>query len=965
MQGERRLSGVGETRRIWLEWNGPAIPAAAAWLMRNAADKTDGVCDLSSVFCVVPGQRAGRSLIAELLTRCRADNVHLLPPNVSTPGAMVDVLSDTASDPLASATERLLAWMSVLRDAPDNLIERLVPHPPDATALSEWRRLALTLSRLQEELAAAELTFAMVPDQAATLQLFSEHDRWRALAGIEDAYHRVLADHGLIDPQVARWRAVKQDASGSGRSLVLVGVVELNQLQRHAFGRFDGDITALIHAPETLNERFDDLGCVRTDAWREATIDIDESTIVSVDQRHDQAQAVVQSIGAYNGRFGANEITIGLADSSLEASVERCAAWADLTVRPATGRPLARSAPLRFLSEAAAWIDQQRFAHLASLVRHPDVERWLRAGRRNKDDDDNDAGDAIESVQTLLDRYFTECLHERYTGSWLAESKYVGRMRRLTDAIATLLAPLAEPGSRPIGAWCDRALEVLRELYAGRRFGAGLDLNQPTTAALEELRDVCAELAAAPRGLQPVLTGPAAIDLMLAQASALQVVTEPRRDQIDLLGWLELHLDPAPALVIAGFNDGFAPEASTADAFLPDALRRMLGLTSNDDRYARDAYLLEAIRHSRESITIISGRFDGVGDPLMPSRLLLAVERKAIAARVVQLCAASDGQVWKPPIGLATPAEVSAFAIPPLPEDIPVPKRMSVTWFRDYLQCPYRFALRRLLRISEKTDAAAELDPLRFGSLTHDVLHAFSEEHDLRDCTDERRINDALQETMRELAKSQFGSHPLPAVQIQLAWLSQRLEHFAAFQAEHQSRGWRTVHCEYPLADDAVLEVPGEDPMPIAGRIDRIDRHEKTGEWLIIDYKTGEKGQKPESTHRSFKPNANTYDTDWVDVQLPLYQHLGKQSGITGETRLAYITLPKDPAAAGLHCADWNEDDIASALQTARLVVRDVRLGRFDRIALSPSKFDDFARICQTTVFGVAMDPDEDVSNGD
>jgi len=50
-----------------------------------------------------------------------------------------------------------------------------------------------------------------------------------------------------------------------------------------------------------------------------------------------------------------------------------------------------------------------------------------------------------------------------------------------------------------------------------------------------------------------------------------------------------------------------------------------------------------------------------------------------------------------------------------------------------------------------------------------------------------------------------------------------------------------------------VLDVPGEAPMPIRGVIDRVDRHERTGAWRIIDYKTGERGAGPLETHHGRK----------------------------------------------------------------------------------------------------------------
>ena len=89
-------------------------------------------------------------------------------------------------------------------------------------------------------------------------------------------------------------------------------------------------------------------------------------------------------------------------------------------------------------------------------------------------------------------------------------------------------------------------------------------------------------------------------------------------DEIELLGWLELHLDCAPVLIVAGVNDGCIPATGGADAILPDRLRQRLGLLHDDSRYARDAYLLRAILASRPEVTIVAGRHDADDEPLTP-----------------------------------------------------------------------------------------------------------------------------------------------------------------------------------------------------------------------------------------------------------------------------------------------------------------------------------------------------------
>ena len=94
--------------------------------------------------------------------------------------------------------------------------------------------------------------------------------------------------------------------------------------------------------------------------------------------------------------------------------------------------------------------------------------------------------------------------------------------------------------------------------------------------------------------------------------------------------------------------------------------------------------------------------------PLAPSRLLLACDDDTLVRRVRRLCdpeglaAVPGGR--RSPVGLRA-GGASAFARPPLPADLPLPESMRVTDFGKYLQCPYRYALQRLLGLRVVEDA--------------------------------------------------------------------------------------------------------------------------------------------------------------------------------------------------------------------------------------------------------------------
>ena len=99
----------------------------------------------------------------------------------------------------------------------------------------------------------------------------------------------------------------------------------------------------------------------------------------------------------------------------------------------------------------------------------------------------------------------------------------------------------------------------------------------------------------------PSVAGIDAVRLVLRQIEGGNIPPLLDPGAMELLGWLELPLDDAPAVIVTGFNEGCVPASLNADVFLPNQLRRALGIEDNDRRYARDAYALSVLAASRKA----------------------------------------------------------------------------------------------------------------------------------------------------------------------------------------------------------------------------------------------------------------------------------------------------------------------------------------------------------------------------
>ncbi len=400
--------------------------------------------------------------------------------------------------------------------------------------------------------------------------------------------------------------------------------------------------------------------------------------------------------------------------------------------------------------------------------------------------------------------------------------------------------------------------------------------------------------------------------------------------------------------MLTGFNEGFLPESVVGDVFLPDTLRNRLGLPDNRSRLARDSYRLTTVLHSKELVRVITGRRTSQGDPLRPSRLMFRIPEEQMPARVLRFLdrdGAGGQGTSLASLGLE-PGAQSQFTVPPeglieLSGD-EVPTGLAVTAFRGLLNDPYRFVLERVYGLRRLDDTARELDPLGFGSLAHEILHRFGllvlESPHGVDVSSESEVTGSLLDLLDDELSTRFGEDAMPAVQLQAEQLKIRFRAFAEKQARWAAAGWKIVAVE--CKGEGVPFDVDDEPFFLQGRIDRIDHNPSTGEWAVLDYKTGAFVDSPEKAHRKSHGTA----TQWIDLQLPLYRRLlpgildvdgrrvvdidvdgAEQSRI----RFGFVSLPQNVLETEFMIAAWTEEDFASAEAAAREAIRRLRAASF------------------------------------
>lgn len=963
-------------QRTFLGWDGPALPRTAKILAEHYAGAEE--LDLRDVVVVTPAARAGRRLGEFLLDEADVRGVPLTPPKMVTIGRFPELLYRGGCS-LADPTISRHAFAQALKGMEPDVLHAVFPTLPQST--SGWMALAGVVEKLSREVGAEGLDFQEVGRAFRRGFPYDDSPRWDVLAKVQEAYLGLLNASGLSDRDQERRRALEERRLASPGDVWLVGVVELPRVVHRMVEALSGPVRALIHAPEALQDAFDGVGCVEPREWASAHIPLDDGKISVVQRPPDQADAVAAILRDFGGVYAPEEVVVGVPDPELVPYMERGLSMVDVPHRFAGGTRLEDTGPVRLLQNVGEFLDGRPYPAFAALIRHPDLHHLLEGVEEDEE---------VTGALATADHFQTAHLQASVKGPLPGEDKWARRMRSLVAHLEKVLALEGLEGKRPLSEWMPGLLEILVRVYGNKPLDLSTRRVRQMVEASTRIKAAAVKLKSLPRPLDVEVGASEATAILLAELRAETIPPDPEEHAVELLGWLELPLDDAPAVILTGVNDRHIPEAMGADPFLPGALRSHLGIPDDGARYARDAYLLSALIHSREEVRLVAGRLTAAGDPLRLSRLLFAAPDQDVARRIRRYLgdedadgaptdlpapAAEDGAETDPgvagadthPMAAGAPASVSRFRSPPV-DPLPGPEsltRMRVTDFSAFLADPYRFTLERIMRLEPLDDDAREMDGMSFGSLAHLVLERFGVSEEVASADAgliEKKLNRLLEGAVHEA----FGRRPLPAVRVQTEQLRARLRAFAQWQAGWIGEGWKVVSVEEQPEPGVPFEVDGQ-AILLRGKIDRIDHHPVTGEWAIFDYKTGDEGKNPEKTHRRGRAGKK----EWVDLQLPLYRLL--LSGVLEEdgtpvvpgpaqagVKLGYILLPKKLEGVGASLASWSEDELAQAEETARQVVRDLRAGefRFDRRAKS-FRNDPFNALLGRLELPVAQDDDE------
>ncbi len=915
----------------------PEIPLPSSAVEFLAREWTSGHLDLREWLVVVSSRQAGRRLREGLAALAAGRGAAVFPPLVVTPEFLLTFGEQGGR--VATSPDTLLAWTEVLRGIDFSSFGALFPAPPRRPDFSWALATGRELARVKRLLAEGGLGMRDVETRAP--DGFGENERWRALAELERRYREMLKTHGLTDPDEAKIaRAANPVTPDSVKRIVLLAVPDPLPLAVEALQKLSETLPVVvaIHADAKDRDAFDGWGRPVAEVWEQRVEDWDSGEDMFFPCSDAAAQARTAGLLLSECQDPARSAALGAADPTVIPFLDRSLPRdCDLEAYDPEGRPVKAEELYNLLACFRDLLRVRDYGSCGELIRCPVVIRYF------------DRLSGLPPFPAWL-RIWEEFGADHLPGDLAAarglahaEARRNVAVLRIHEAVEEMLGQLDRA---PV--W-EALPSVLRTLHGDRSFREDAPADRRYLATAEAMIGVLEELRDSPLTAEQGAVGGDGLDLLLGLLGDKHIEEDRPETAIDVQGWLELPWEEAPFLVLTGMNEHHVPETIAGDPFVPESLRRPLGLKSNRMRFARDRYLLESLikcRREKGKVAILFGRFGPEGEPMRPSRLLMRCSREELPQRVKHLFAdppAVDRRsAWSHPWRLR-PGRAAA------------PERISVTQFGAYLRCPFRFYLSNLLRMEPVDPRKTEMDAAEFGSACHRILEAFGRDEELRRSQDAAKIRAFFDGELDRFFHVRYGRDlPVPLV-IQKEAISGRLARFAEVQAEERRRGWIIEEVEWQFPDDNTLCIGG---LPVRGVIDRIERNETDGAYRVLDYKTADQDREPEKDHfveikkdedAEGVPEYARFELDgkahrWIGLQLPLY--LWALRGRCGEkTVCGYVNLPKAVTETGISLWRNRSRELEeSAHRCAEGVVADLRAGVFWPPAAKVT-FDDFKEL--------------------
>lgn len=928
--------------KVFLGWDRPVSVLSAEKLFTYDKKSTLSAIDLSHILIIVPTKQSGRLLENELLKIAEKENCVLFPPEFKTPLNLLELPKNSPD-----AVNELTSMMEALTRCSD-----LSTLFPKGTPQKDGGRYeaAKTICTLRSTLAERGLLIADVTENSFIME--NEPQRWHDLCSLENVYREVLNERGFIDRTDALKSASVNPVSVNFKKVIVVSVPDPLPLAINAVKIIDESIPVeiWINAPESEKNSFDSFGIPKENSFN-LLPDLPDKNITIVKKPSDASEKTI-SILAEKDNLSVDDIGLALfTEELINPFIDSFEERGYSTYDPA-GESCGKGVLFNLVKSFLQLLVENDYETFSTICRNPHFTESLEGIKRGE-------------FLAYLDKFHDEILpidSNRFYSEIIKvseKSEYLYLKNAVLKFPKSLIQIIS---NKDIDNNIEQLLNFLTEIYSKPKSFINKEQEESFELKAKKISSLIQEFKNIISTLN--VSSNEATRLLLSNIEKSAVYAPHSADSIPLQGWLEMNWSPAGNIILTGFNEGFIPESITSDLILPESARRALQLKNNAQRMTRDLFLMRTLIESRkENLHIIVLKTNSQGDPLKPSRILFSCEKDKLINRALYLFGEDSPQTAE--VAIVSERSEKPLLCPALPDK--TLNRISVTAFKNYLSCPFRFFLEKLLGMKHLFGNANQMDNMVFGTLCHWALEQYGKNF-VGDHYNVNEVKEFIISKLQQKITEKYGFKPALAIQLQFENAKRRLEKAAVVEVESRIDGWEIVECEYNA--EALI-----DDILVSGKIDRIEYNPKIKKWRIIDFKTSAKVEAPDKAHfgkeaiesdsklLSFNVRENKPPQLWKNLQLPLYiklldcnNSLTSTDGTIFDSslmnfELGYFNLPDAVSETGLSFWKGYTPAITeSAFNCAREVIRRIKERDFwppaDKI-----DFDNFEELYTEGIF--------------
>jgi hypothetical protein len=352
--------------------------------------------------------------------------------------------------------------------------------------------------------------------------------------------------------------------------------------------------------------------------------------------------------------------------------------------------------------------------------------------------------------------------------------------------------------------------------------------------------------------------------LRLLRPLRLPFETKPI-ESLEIIGFLESRNISFDTAIIMDANEGVLPQHRSVDPLIPTGVHEILGIPSPRQSEEIYRYYFERLVRSSGNVHILYVDAEDRPRSRYIEKIIWDAEKAHRAIDIMPI----DRSIY--PINLRPGIKMPVIEKTPFIMERLRSKIFSPSSIDHYIFCPVFFYYRDMLSFEEKKAISDDIEATERGTMIHRILQETFEGCLNREISKPvhgeiiERLNRAIDKNLREPAAS--GDYYLFR---KLAAF--KLQSFLQKDLNNAPDPFTVVHLEQRF--EGTIDAGGTG-INLTGKIDRIDLDPGTGQYTIVDYKTGGATQYRKSFPRHISANSISDIHGHIpSFQLPLYIHL-------------------------------------------------------------------------------------------